>query len=146
VVLCDHFYGLLAERVERNLGRPADQISEVTLGYQVIDAVRDTSWLLLVNLGCLIVQVIPVIGTVVGFAGGLYFNFMILGGDHFGHALALRGWRVHEMREFARRHRPQTLGLGTVAWTMALVPVLGSFMLSTVTVGAVLLQRRLDDG
>ncbi len=143
-VLCDHFYGMLAEQVERKLGRPEDEIKEVSFGYQVIDTIKDTSWLLFVNAGCLLLQLIPIIGNVIGIAGGLYFNFMTIGGDHLSHALALRGWRMNEMRDYARKHWPQTLGLGAISWTMALVPLLGSFFLATSAAGAVLLNRRLD--
>ena len=143
-ILCDHFYAKLAAQVERQLGLDESEIVDVPFRYQVADSFYDTGWLLLVNTGCVLVQIVPGLGTVLGVCAGGYFNCMTFGGDYLGHPLALRGWRRGEQRGFARQHRPHTLGLGAAVLVIALIPVLGAALLSSAAVGAVLLHRRLE--
>lgn len=142
-ILCGHFYGRLAEQVELQLGMRREEIKDVPFGVQVADTFRDVSSLILVNAGCLVVQIIPGLGTVVGLASSYYFTCFTLGLEYWEYPLALRGLRRGEMREFARRHRAQTLGLGTMVTLMALVPLVNAVLLTTAVTGAVLLHRRL---
>lgn len=64
--------------------------------------------------------------------------------DYFDFPLSLRGKRRQEKREFTRRHRAHTLGLGATVFMVSFVPVVGSLILATAAVGAVLLYRRLE--
>jgi len=142
-VLCGHFYAKLAAAVERELGLPQEQIIDVPLRYQVYDALLDSGWLLMINAACLAVQIVPLIGTVVGVTAGAYFNCMTFGGDQLAHPLALRGWRRGEQRQFARQRRAHTLGLGAASLGLTLIPVLGPLLLSSAAAGAVLLHRNM---
>ena len=145
-VLCGHFYGKLAEQVELQLGMRPDEIKDVPFAHQVADTAGDVGFLILVNAGFFALQIIPVLGTIVGTAGSYYYTCMTLGTDFLEHPLALRGMRRQERRRFARQHRAHTLGLGTAVALIALVPVVNAVLLTTAVTGAVLLHRRLTLG
>jgi CysZ protein len=141
--LCGYFYERLARRVEIELGLPAEAMREVSLGYQIADALRDMLRLVLVNGGLLLLNFVPVVGSAAALVGGGYVTCFTLGEDFFDHPLGLRGYRRAEKLAFCRRHRAHTLGLGAAVFLVSLVPVLGSVLLTTAAVGAVLLHRRL---
>ncbi len=145
-ILCGHFYGKLAQQVELQLGMPPEQIKEVPFSYQVADTLRDVGFLAAMNFGCICVQIVPGIGSVVGVCGSYYFNCFTFGLDFLDHPLALRGMRRGEKRAFAKRHRAHTLGLGTAVLAITLLPVINAVLLTTAVAGAVLLHRRLTTG
>ena len=142
-ILCGHFYGKLAERVERQLGTPDDQIKDVPLLQQVHDTFRNLGFLAAVNVACLCVQIVPGIGSLLGICGSWYFNCFTLGLEYLDYPMALRGMRRKEQRAVAKRHRPATLGLGSTVLATALIPVVGAVLLTTAVVGAVLLYHQL---
>lgn len=142
-ILTGHFYTRLARAVELQLGTPAELLRDVPWSYQAIDAVRDAAALIGVNGALLLLNVVPIIGPVLGFAGGLYFDSWIFGAEYLDFPLALRGLRRDAKRAFLRRHREHVLGLGLVALVCMLVPVVGSVLLASAAVGAVLLHHRL---
>ena len=142
-ILCGHFYSRLARQVELQLGMPPEQIAEVPFAYQVGDTLRDVGFLAVVNAGCICVQIVPGIGSVLGVCGSYYFNCFTFGLDYLDHPLALRGTRRREKRAFAKRHRAHTLGLGTAVLAITLLPVVNAVLLTTAVTGAVLLHRRL---
>ena len=145
-ILCGHYHGKLARQAELLLGmRPQDMV-ELSLRYQVADSFRDLGALLLINTGFLLLNFIPVLGTVAGTAGALYFDSFVFGMDYLDFPLSLRGLRRAEKRAFARRHRAHTVGLGAAIFVFNFVPVVGSVVLSTAAAGAVLLHRRLRAG
>lgn len=143
-ILCGYYYEKLAREVELKLGTRPEDLKEIGLRYQIADTFRDFSALAVVNAGLLFVHCIPVLGSIVGVCGALYFNCYIFGVDYFDFPLALRGMRRKEKREFIRRHRSHTLGLGAVVVLFNLVPVFGAVILTTAAIGAVLLHRRLN--
>ena len=142
-VLCGYFYSKLAREVEIQLGMSPDEMQDVSWAYQVADACRDAAALVAINGGFLLLQIVPVVGTIAGVAGSLYFDSLLFGEDFFDYPLSLRGRLRDEKKEFTRRHRFQTLGLGTVVLLANFVPILGSIALTTAVVGAVFLHRRL---
>ncbi|MCX7424721.1 MAG: EI24 domain-containing protein [Planctomycetia bacterium] len=142
-IFCGHFYGKLAEQVERQLGLRPEEIRDVPFSHQVVDTLRDVGFLGGVNLGCLAIQIIPGLGSVVGLAGSYYFSCSTLGRDYFDHPMSLRGMRRREKLQFARRHRAHVLGLGTAVALVTLVPIVNAVLLTTAVTGAVLLHRRL---
>jgi CysZ protein len=142
-ILCGYFYGKLAEQVELRLGMRPDQIKEVPLAHQVSDTLRDVGLLIVANAACIAVQIVPVVGSVLGICGSYYFNCFIFGLEYLDHPLALRGMRRHEKLAFAKRHRAHTLGLGTVVLAITLLPLINAVLLTTAVTGAVLLHRRL---
>ncbi len=145
-ILCAQFFGLLAIEVEVALGMPRDELREISLWLQAIDAVRDLLSLLLVMFVCLVLNCVPVIGTVAAFVAVWYFDSFIFGRDFLDYPLALRAMRRAEKLAFCRRNRAHTLGLGGSALLMSLVPVIGSIFLATSVVGAVILHRRIELG
>lgn len=145
-ILCGYFYAKLARQVELQLGLPIEEMKEVSLGREIADGVRDVAALIGVNGALLLLHVVPLIGSIVAMVGTLYFDCWLLGLDYLEYPLALRGRTRKEMRQFARAHRPQTLGLGAAVLLMAVVPVLSAVFLTTAATGAVLLHRRLANG
>jgi len=142
-ILTGHYCAKLAEAVERQLGMPPEEICEVPLRYQVADALRDSAALLVVNGGLLMLNCVPLVGSLVAVCGALYFNCWVFGRDYLDFPMALRGMDRKEKRAFCGRHRWHTLGLGAVVLLLGLVPLLGAFVLTTAATGAVLLHRRL---
>lgn len=144
-ILGGHYYGKLAEEVERKLGIPPDRLREIPLRYQIVDALRDFGALAGINGLFLMMNCIPGIGSVFGAVGAFLFNCYVFGRDYFDFPMALRGIRRAEQRAFYRRRRPETLGLGAAALVFNLIPVVGAVLLTTATAGAVLLYRRLEE-
>jgi CysZ protein len=143
-VLCGHFYGRLAAQVEMQLGVPASDLRELSLTYQAIDVVRDVSALALINVACLLLNFVPVIGSMTAPFVAFYYDSFIFGMEYLDFPLALRGWRRDQKWAFARRHRWHTVGLGAAVLLCNFVPILGPVMLSCAATGAVLLHRRLQ--
>jgi CysZ protein len=143
-ILCGYFYAKLAYQVELQLGMNPDEIKEVPFSYQVADAVRDFAALLAINIGFLFLHCIPVVGSIVGSCGALYFDCLIFGRDYLDYPLALRGKRRNDKWEFLRQHRMQGLGLGFAVLLLNFLPVLGAVVLTTAVTGAVLLHRTLE--
>ena len=143
-VLGGYYLTKLAREVELNLGLSPDQMVEVSWRYQFIDACRDVCALLVINIGFLLLHVVPGIGSVVGVVGSLYFDWLLLGADCFDYPLALRGQRRTEKKEFVRRNRYDTLGLGAAVFLANFIPIVGAVLLAAAVVGAVLLHRRLE--
>jgi CysZ protein len=142
-ILCGHFYGKLARQVELSLGTPAESLKDLALGQQVVDTLLDVGSLIGVNVGLLALHVIPVLGSIAGLLGTLWFDCLLFGREYFEYPLGLRGSRRREIVAFTRQHRSQTLGLGVAAFVANLLPVVGAVVLSTAVVGGVLLHRRL---
>jgi uncharacterized protein involved in cysteine biosynthesis len=143
-VLCGWFYYRLARNIERKLGVAADELLEVPWKKQVADTAVEVAALLAVNLGFLALHLIPVLGSVAGTVGGVYFNCWLLGKTYLSYPQDLRGRRRAEKVAFARGHRGQTLGLGAAALVLNFVPLLGPVLLTTAVAGSVLLYRELE--
>jgi uncharacterized protein involved in cysteine biosynthesis len=142
-ILCGYFYSLLAREVELQMGMQVGDLKEVPFSYQVVDAVRDASALLVINLGFLLMHCVPVIGSFIGTCGALYFDCLIFGQDQIDYPLALRGWRRVEKLSFFRRHRTHILGLGASVLLLNFLPIVGAVALTTAVTGAVLSHRKL---
>jgi uncharacterized protein involved in cysteine biosynthesis len=143
-VLCGYYQAKLAREVEFQLGMRPDEVQDISWAYQVADACRDVAALVAINGGFLLLHVVPVIGSIAGVVGSLYFDCLLFGAEYFDYSLALRGKRRQEKKAFTRRHRFQTLGLGAAVFLANLIPLLGAVLLATAVVGAVLLHRRLE--
>jgi CysZ protein len=143
-IFCGYFYSRLAREVEIQLGLKPEQMREVPLLYQVVDALLDLGVLTTVALGCLLIGLVPVVGPVAAVAIGGYFDCFVFGMDYLDYPQALRARGRRGQRSFARRHRGQTLGLGASVMLITFVPLLNSVLLTTAAVGAVLLYRRLE--
>lgn len=140
-VLCVWFYDRLARKVERLLGLAPGEMQDVPLGPQMTDALVDSLVLLGINLACLAVQFLPVVGTVLGACVSCYFTCSTLGYAYFDYPLSLRGLRRKDKLQFVRRHRAHSLGLGAAAMFLAFVPVVNAVFLTSAVVGGVMLYR-----
>ena len=142
-ILCGYFYEKLAREVELQLGVEADELVDVSLGRQIADTAGDLTCLVAVNIGLLLLNVIPVLGALAAIVGGVYFNCFAFGTEYLSYPLQLRGYDRKRRRKFARSVRGHTLGLGSAVLLLGLVPLVGAIVLTTAVVGAVLLHRRL---
>lgn len=144
-ILMAWFNERLAKQVEMALGTPASELTELPLKYQAIDAVINFSKVMFTAAVCFLIGCIPFVGFIIGGAISFYVDCFIFGYDYLDYPLALRGMRRADKRAFARRHRPQTLGLGATVLLMNFIPIVGSVFLTTAAAGAVLLHRRLRE-
>lgn len=143
VVLCCVFYDLLAQQVEIKLGMRREEFSDVSLFHHVHAAFRDLLALGGVTLLCLVLHVVPAAGSIASACITFYFSFFTCGVEYLDYPMALRGMRRKEKLAFARSNRSSTLGLGAAVFFFNFVPVVGSIVLTTAVVGAVLLHRDL---
>jgi len=144
-ILCGYFYSRLARQVEIQLGANAEELQEVKFTLHLTDALRDVAALIGINGAFLCLHIIPVIGSIAAVGGSLYYDCYLLGSDYMDFPLELRGRDRTAKREFAKRHRPQVLGLGAIVLLISFVPIVGSVLLTTAATGAVLLHRRLEE-
>jgi uncharacterized protein involved in cysteine biosynthesis len=127
------------------LGTPAGHLREVSFAYQVADTFRDVAALLAINVGLLALNIVPVIGSIVGLALTVYFDAFIFGRDYLDFPMSLRGMRRADKLAVCRAHRAETVGLGTAVFLLNLVPVVGSVGLATAATGSVLAYQRWRD-
>jgi len=142
-ILGGYFYGKLARQVELRLGTPEELLTELPMYREALDTFRDVTSLILVNASLLLLHVVPVVGSIVSIAATAYFDCLLFGREYLAYPLSLRGQTRRQRNQFARQFRGQTIGLGAVVLLMTFVPILGSIVLTTAVVGAVLLHRRL---
>ncbi|MBM4091675.1 MAG: hypothetical protein FJ276_19940 [Planctomycetes bacterium] len=142
-VLCGYYYEKLARQVELQLGMRSEELEGLPVGEQFVDLLLDLAILLAVNIGLLFLHVIPVLGSLIAIVGHFCFTCYILGAAYFGFPLCLRQRHRKQRAVFTRQFRSQTTGLGAAVYVAALLPVIGSVVLTTAVVGAVLLHRRL---
>jgi CysZ protein len=140
-ILTGHFNAKLARAVEIQLGMPESEMREVSLRYQVADALRDLSRLTLINVGLLALNIIPVIGSILAVVLGIYFDGFVFGFDYLDLPMELRGMRRMDKLARAKSFRAQTIGLGTSVFLLNFIPIVGSVFLGTAATGAVLLHR-----
>ncbi|MDA1163697.1 MAG: EI24 domain-containing protein [Planctomycetota bacterium] len=143
-VFCAWAFSKLAYRVELFLGASADDLVDIAISAQIIDAIRACLKLLLINVALLFLNFIPVAGSIAALAIGYYMNALILGSEFLGYPQELRGVRWVRRHEFAKTWLPSTLGLGTIVAGLMLIPIVGALFQTTALVGAVLLHRRIS--
>jgi len=143
-LLCSVFYAKLAEKVEIILGMDPKEIKEVSILYQVVDALRAAATLGAINIALLFLNLLPGIGSAMALVGTFYFDSYTFGYDYFDYPLVLRGLRREEKLLFVRTHRAHAVGLGSVVLFLNFIPIIGAVFLTTSTVGAVLLHRKLQ--
>ncbi|MBE2214450.1 MAG: EI24 domain-containing protein [Opitutaceae bacterium] len=142
-ILCGYFYSELAKRVELILGMRQEDIREVPLVYQVVDALLDVTFVSFIAVSCFVMSFIPIVGPIAAVVIGGYFNAMVYGMDYLDYPQALRARGRRVQRGYARKHRAHTLGLGACVTLITFVPIVNAFFLTTAATGAVLLYRRL---
>jgi uncharacterized protein involved in cysteine biosynthesis len=143
-VFCAWAFSKLAYRVELFLGASPDDLVDIAIPAQIIDALRASLKLLVINVALLFLNLIPVAGSIAALAIGYYMNSLILGSEFLGYPQELRGVRWTRRHEFAKTWLPSTLGLGTIVAGLMLIPVVGALFQTTALVGAVLLYRRIN--
>lgn len=141
VVLGSYFNGLLAVATEKTLGN--FDLKELNVLRQILDGLRNLLSLIFINCLLFLLQWIPVIGPPLVAVGAYYVNALLFGIEFLAYPLEIRGKNRKERLQIAKEHRAIVVGLGTALLVLAMVPVLGSFLLSTAVIGTVLLYRDL---
>ena len=138
IIINDHIIAInyTAKPVERASFKNINKLLRVFINISV-------SFLIFINIGCIGVQFVPVVGSILGLCGSYYFTCSTLGLNFLDYPLGLRGQRRREKLLFVRQHRMHTLGLGTVVAMLVIVPVVNAVFLTTAVTGAVLLHRRI---
>jgi len=145
LILNSVFYVKLAQQVEINLGLKKEDIREISVIAEISDAIKILVELCVANLSFLLLNLIPVIGSVAALVISFYYNSLIFGIEYMEYPLALRGAQWEARRAFAKQHRAHTLGLGFLVYFMTFIPVIGSVCLTTAVVGTVFVHRRIAD-
>lgn len=143
-ILCGYFNSKLTAQVEHRLGNAPEKLREITFTYEMIDMAFDLGLLVLVNGALLLLNILPIVGTIVALILGTYFTLMVLGVEFLGMPLSFRGYRRLEKLRFGFRHQGHTLGVAAGVFFLQFIPIVGAVVLTTVIVGAVLLNRRLE--
>lgn len=143
-VFCAWAFSKLAYHVECFLGAKPEDLSEISYIGQIIDALRGAVKLILVDIGVLLLNIVPFVGTVAAFVIGSYMHAWVMGAEFLGYPQELRGIRWKDRQPFAKKWRPSTLGLGTIVAGLMLIPIVGAMFQTTAVVGAVLLNRRIN--
>jgi CysZ protein len=143
-LLTDQFNSVLARRVELSIGTPVNELRELPVLRQMFDALWTALVLLLINAGLLLLNCLPVIGSMIAIPLAVVIDGYVFGRDYLDYPLSLRGWPRPRKQQLARRHWPATVGLGMMVLLANLVPILGGILLTTAVVGAVLMYRDLD--
>lgn len=143
-VFCSWAFSKLAFRVELFLGAKPDELSEISYSGQIIDALRSAVKLIFVDIGILLLNIVPIVGTVAAFVIGAYMHAWVMGAEFLGYPQELRGIRWKDRQHFAKKWLPSTLGLGTIVAGLMLIPIVGAMFQTTAVVGAVLLNRRIN--
>lgn len=143
-VFCAWSFSKLAYRVELFLGAKPEELSEISYSGQIVDALRSAVKLILVDIGILLLNVVPFVGTVAAFIIGGYMHAWVMGAEFLGYPQELRGVRWKDRQRFAKKWLPSTLGLGTIVAGLMLIPIVGAMFQTTAVVGAVLLNRRIN--
>jgi len=142
LVFCAWFYAVLARQVEIALGTPVSEFRERGLFAELRDTAVNLFVLCALNVGCLLLNLVPGAGSVLATILGLYFTAFLFGLEYLDFPLALRGRNRREKLSFARRHRLVTLGLGSSVAVLNLVPGLGAIFLVAAVAGSVVLYHR----
>ena len=142
-VCAGYLLSILATRVEKKLGLSDDEIHEISLVREGIEAALETAVVLSIHLAAFLAQFIPFLGTVVSVPIVLVTDAFVFGWEILAYPMGVRGMTLKQRGAFIKRHRPEVVGLGSAVLPFVIVPVIGGFMMSFATVGAVLLYRDL---
>ncbi len=142
-VLCGYFYEKLARSVEVQLGVSPGELRDVPVSALTIDALQDFSVLLGMNAALLLLNCVPLLGSLIALWAALLLDALLFGGEYLGYPLMLRGMRRRQRREFVSRHRMHAVGLGAAVLLLNLIPLVGAVGLTTAVAGSVLLHRKL---
>jgi CysZ protein len=141
-ILCGHFHAKLAAEVERGLGGGPAVLVELPVGARARDTARSVAAVVGTTFGLLLLNVIPVVGSVAAVVLGFYLNGFHFGAGMLDLPMSLRGMRWAEKLAECRRRRWETVGLGDAVMLFNFLPVIGSVLQATGVVGAVLMYRR----
>lgn len=142
-VCAGYFLSVLAARVEKTLGLADDEVHDISLIREGVEAALETAVVLSIHGAALLAQFIPVAGTVVSVPVVLVTDAYVFGWEILSYPMGVRGMTLKERAAFIKRHRPETVGLGTTVLPTAIIPVVGALVMCFATVGAVLLYRDL---
>jgi len=142
-ILLGRAHERLAKHTEILLGTPPEDLREAPWKYQIIDGILDFFIVTGTCTLCFAFGCIPVVGFLAA-AVNFYVDWWVLGYDFFEIPLSLRGMRRTSKRAFAKKHRPQILGLGAAAFALTLLPLIGPLLLTTAAIGSVLLHHQLS--
>ena len=96
------------------------------------------------SLAALLLNLIPVIGSVLYVAAQFMLSANALGWDLLSHHFELHGLKYGDQKAFIKRHRSMVLGLGSGALALCLVPIAQILFITTNVAGAGILSAWMD--
>jgi CysZ protein len=134
VVIGSPFYGRLSERLEeyRNgvaFDAPPPTVGNVTrdIARAILFELKKLILALIIGAPTLLLNLIPVVGTVLATAGGIALGATISCLDFFDPPLERRRLRFREKLGFIRRGLPATAGFGLICLGLVSIPFLNLF-------------------
>ena len=142
----DPFYERISRSVDLRFGLAQEPV-ELGIWRSIAKGVRDTAVLVGKAIGTglvvFVVGLVPLIGTVVGFALGAILGGRALARELTGYAADARGMTLAEREALLRTNTWRAMGFGIVAYLLLLVPGVAVIATPVAVVGATLLVRDL---
>ena len=110
----------------------------------VVLDLRRLGRLLLFSLLAMLLNVVPVVGSVAYFVIQALIAAHTMGWDLLGRHFELHGLSYGQQKEYLRRHRLLTIAVGGVATLLCLIPIAQLFFVTSNVAGAGILSAKLD--
>ena len=142
-IFCGHFYMQLTRQVELILGATEDEFGDEPFLRQLVDSILDVTQLVFRMLGMLLLNMIPILGSILSVAGTLFFDCLFAGIEFLDYPMILHAIQRRDRRRVTFEHRAMAIGLGVSVLLLVLIPGVGIALLSTSVTGASLTYHRL---
>jgi len=140
------FYGALAERVARADGAVLPRVPVWKQTWRgLVHSLGKVGWLLGLQLGLLVLHLLPGVGSVLYVVCAFLLTACFLGLDALDFTFDLYGLTFRERRRWCFRHAREVLGLGTATFFALMLPGANLFVPASAAVGAAWLHRELSD-
>ncbi len=103
-------------------------------------------WMLLSAAVLALSLLVPVVGTIIGVAGGFYVAARFAAYDALDATFSRWGWSYAEKVGFVRKHRAFAMGLGAVVALLLMVPGLNAVAMPLGAAGGALAANRVAGG
>lgn len=138
------FYERIWRHVESRYGEPPHDERGFwrTLGSGIVDGIRMLLPTIFVGLGLFLLGFIPIVGQILTLVLGAFVGGWFLAVELVGTAFDARGKTLKERRAALKTLRPMTVGFGTAAYLLFLIPLGAALTMPAAVAGATLLARR----
>ena len=143
-ILLPAFHGPVFLEARRSAGGPASAGAEQRLVAVLAVELRRLARLIVLSLLLLLLNLVPVIGSVAYLVAQFLLAARTLGWDLLSYHFELHGLDYEQQKAFLRRERGMVLALGGVATLLCLIPIAQIVFLTTNVAGAGVLSAWMD--